>query len=69
MGEAGLVGDIWRLLLFVEISQTADAGANAIVDIEVEYRQPDALDAATVCRTHPDDNKYGLGIFVSTLPV
>ena len=25
LGEAGLVGDIWRLLLFVEISQTADA--------------------------------------------
>ena len=49
----------------IEISQTADAGANAIVDVEVEYRQPEALDAATVCRTHSDENKYGLGIFVS----
>ena len=50
----------------IEISQTADAGANAIVDVEVEYRQPEALDAATVCRTHSGENKYGLGIFVST---
>ncbi|PIL33801.1 hypothetical protein GSI_04426 [Ganoderma sinense ZZ0214-1] len=47
----------------IDISQTADAGENAVVDVEVEYRQPEALDAATVCHTHPGDNKYGLGIF------
>ena len=49
-----------------EVSQDVDVGGmNAVVDIDVGFRHPDALEEATVCRTHPADNKWGVGIFVS----
>lgn len=49
-----------------EVSQDVDVVADsAVVDIDVAYRHPDAIEEATVCRTHPSDDKWGLGIFVS----
>ncbi|TBU46636.1 hypothetical protein BD309DRAFT_1078468 [Dichomitus squalens] len=47
-----------------DVSQDAHTDSeNAVVDIEVEYRVSDALDDATVCRTHAGQGKWGLGIF------
>ena len=48
-----------------ELSQTADAGSDdAIVDVHVSYDQAEALSDATVCRLHPAEDNWGLGIFV-----
>ncbi|KAI0800275.1 hypothetical protein C8Q74DRAFT_1364043 [Fomes fomentarius] len=35
----------------------------AVINVNVGYRHPDALEEATVCQTHPDDTTWGLGIF------
>ncbi|KAH9888410.1 hypothetical protein C8Q73DRAFT_839007 [Cubamyces lactineus] len=46
-----------------EVSQSNDAGTDAVVDIEVWYKVEDALQEATVCRLHPSASEHGLGIF------
>ena len=51
----------------LEVSQTADAGSDAIVEIDVFYRHQEDFDEATVCRLHPANNEWGLGIFVRIL--
>lgn len=49
-----------------EIAQDLESGSKtATIDLHVTYRVEDALDEATVCRLHPDDETWGLGIFVS----
>lgn len=40
---------------------------NAVVDIYVSYKVPDALDQATVCRMHPETDEWGVGIFVGRI--
>lgn len=48
-----------------ELSQTADAGSDeAVVEVHVSYKAQNALSDATVCRLHPAEDSWGLGIFV-----
>ncbi|PIL33805.1 hypothetical protein GSI_04430 [Ganoderma sinense ZZ0214-1] len=47
----------------LEVSQTADAGSDAVVDVDVFYRNEENFNEATVCVLHPTDNEWGLGIF------
>ncbi|TBU46675.1 hypothetical protein BD309DRAFT_596842 [Dichomitus squalens] len=47
----------------LEVSQTANAGSDAIVEIDLFYHHEEDLDETTVCRLHPADNEWGLGIF------
>ena len=51
----------------LEVSQTADAGSDAVVEIDVFYRHQEDFDEATVCRLHPANNEWGLGIFVRVM--
>ena len=51
----------------LEVSQTADAGSDAIVDIDVFYLDQLDFDEATVCRLHSANDEWGLGIFVRIL--
>ncbi|KAI0755025.1 hypothetical protein C8Q80DRAFT_1117540 [Daedaleopsis nitida] len=47
-----------------EVSQdNHEHSDSVIVNVDVAYSHPDALDEATVCRTHPDESKWGLAIF------
>ncbi|KAI0352039.1 hypothetical protein OH77DRAFT_1410038 [Trametes cingulata] len=46
-----------------EVTQSADAGDDATIDIDVWYRVEDALGEATVCHLRPSEDKHGLGIF------
>ncbi|KAM5542209.1 hypothetical protein V8D89_004082 [Ganoderma adspersum] len=50
----------------LEVSQTADTGSDAVVEIDVFYRQQEDFNEATVCRLHPANNEWGLGIFTPT---
>ncbi|KAM5544943.1 hypothetical protein V8D89_001054 [Ganoderma adspersum] len=50
----------------LEVSQTADAGSDAVVEVDVFYRIQEDFDQATVCRLHPANNEWGLGIFTPT---
>ncbi|KAI1788344.1 hypothetical protein LXA43DRAFT_1097445 [Ganoderma leucocontextum] len=50
----------------LEVSQTADAASDAVVKVDVFYRNQEDFDEATVCRLHPSDNEWGLGIFTPT---
>ncbi|KAI0740773.1 hypothetical protein C8Q76DRAFT_791175 [Earliella scabrosa] len=46
------------------VSQDLDEGADdAVVFIDAFYRIPDAMDEATVCKTHLQEDEWGLGIF------
>ncbi|KAM5531474.1 hypothetical protein V8D89_014864 [Ganoderma adspersum] len=47
----------------LEVSQTADAGSDAVVEVDVFYRIQEDFEEATVCRLHPANNEWGLGIF------
>ncbi len=51
----------------LEVSQTADAGSDAVVEVDVFYRNQEDFDETTVCRLHPANNEWGLGIFVRIL--
>ena len=52
----------------LEVSQIADAGSDAVVDVDVFYRNREDFDEATTCRLHPSNtNNWGLGIFVRTV--
>ncbi|RDX48573.1 hypothetical protein OH76DRAFT_1483681 [Lentinus brumalis] len=52
-----------------ELSQTADAGSDeAVVEVHVSYKAQNALSDATVCRLHPAEDSWGLGIFTSRHP-
>ncbi|KAI1790402.1 hypothetical protein LXA43DRAFT_513251 [Ganoderma leucocontextum] len=51
-----------------QISQSGDAGSEAVVDIDVSYHQPEVLGNATMCRLHPSRGKWGFGIFVGPHP-
>ena len=53
----------------LEVSQTADAGSDAIVEVDVFYRIQEDFEKATVCRMHQADNRWGLGIFVRILHI
>ena len=52
----------------LEVSQTADAGSDAVVEMDVFYRDQEDFDEATICRLHPSNSEWGLGIFVCALP-
>ena len=63
--ELAFVAEGSRQYGHFEVSQTADAGSDeAIVDVRVSYSEPEALSDATVCRLHPAEDSWGLGIFV-----
>ncbi|KAM5544964.1 hypothetical protein V8D89_001075, partial [Ganoderma adspersum] len=47
----------------LEVSQTADAGSDAIVEIDVFYLDQLDFGETTVCRLHPANDEWGLGIF------
>ena len=51
----------------LEISQTADVGPDAVVEVDVFYRDQRDFEQATVCRMHPLQSEWGLGIFVRIL--
>ena len=47
------------------MSLSGDPGADEfVVDIDVLYRDEDALDDLLVCRLHPGHGEYGVGISV-----
>ncbi|KAI0696204.1 hypothetical protein C8T65DRAFT_37507 [Cerioporus squamosus] len=47
-----------------ELSQTADAGSDeVVVEVHVSYYDQNTLSDATVCRLHPAEDNWGLGIF------
>ena len=63
--ELAFVAEGSRQYGHFEVSQTGDAGSDeAIVDVRVSYSEPEALSDATVCRLHPAEDSWGLGIFV-----
>ena len=51
----------------LEISQTADVGPDAVVEVDVFYHDQRDFEQATVCRMHPLQSEWGLGIFVRIL--
>ncbi|KAI0753363.1 hypothetical protein C8Q80DRAFT_1096622 [Daedaleopsis nitida] len=47
-----------------EMSHDVDlVSDSALIDVSVEYQHPDAIAEATVCRLHPSEEQWGLGIF------
>ena len=49
----------------LDVSQTADAGSDAVVEVDAFYRNQEDFDEATVCRLRTAySNEWGLGIFV-----
>ena len=49
-----------------DVVRTGDVGSEAVVELDVHYRHSDDLDFAQVCHLRQGENKYGLGIFVSS---
>ncbi|KAM5544973.1 hypothetical protein V8D89_001084 [Ganoderma adspersum] len=47
----------------LEISQTSDVGSDAVVEVDVFYRDQKDFEQATVCRLHPSQSEWGFGIF------
>ncbi|KAI0794307.1 hypothetical protein C8Q74DRAFT_568961 [Fomes fomentarius] len=48
---------------FIVLQDLDEGSEDALADIDVLYHTPDFLDEATVCRTHPAEDAWGLGIF------
>ena len=46
------------------VSQNGASDSNVAVGIQAYYRDPKELTKARVCRLHPAEAKWGLGIFV-----
>lgn len=49
------------------VLQNGASDSNAAVGIQAYYRDPKELTKARVCRLHPAQDKWGLGIFVSDI--
>ena len=47
------------------ISQNGASDSNVAVGIQAYYRDPEQFKKARVCRLHPAEDKWGLGIYVS----
>ena len=48
-----------------QISQSLGVGSEAVVDVTVLYQRLEVLDDVTICRLHPSEGEWGLGILVS----
>lgn len=47
------------------VSQNGASDSNLAIGIQAYYRDPKELTEARVCRLHPAEDKWGLGVFVS----
>ncbi|PIL33770.1 hypothetical protein GSI_04395 [Ganoderma sinense ZZ0214-1] len=50
------------------VSQNGASDSNVAVGIQAYYRDPKELTKARVCRLHPAEDKWGLGIFAPDVP-
>ena len=51
----------------IQFRQWDKPGTRAAVIVDVFYPQPEMLGDAMMCRMRPSKNRYGFGIFVSSL--
>ncbi|TBU26739.1 hypothetical protein BD309DRAFT_1078469 [Dichomitus squalens] len=50
------------------ISQNGASDANVAIGIQAYYRDPEQFSKARICRLHPAEDKWGLGIYTPDVP-